>query len=138
VPRHRDSHNKGHLADLSERPQRPWSPTLRSARTTTHRIEFTPGLRVVVRTTMFKGKLQEFAVVLQALEDGEWVEIARGDCAHGQDVHLDFLDRSREVRRKQPVCAITCEDDVLTGYQAVYGTLQANAENYVREWRRRD
>jgi hypothetical protein len=138
MPRRRDSHNPGHMSDLSEQPPRLWSPTLRGAKDKTIRLNFAPGMRLVVRRAVLRNKLQAFAIVLQVREDGEWAEVARGDCSHGQPVHLDFLDRVGEIRRKQPVCEITCQADVLTGYKEVYATLQENAENYVREWRRHD
>src|SRR5205085_1992637 len=108
MAKHRDSHNSGHVSDLSERPARLWSPTLRGAKDRTLTFNFAPGMRLVVRRAVLKNKLQAFAIVLQVREDGEWAEVDRGDCSHGQPVHLDFLDRADEVRRKEPMCEITC------------------------------
>jgi len=56
-------------------------------------------MRMVVLRDTQQGRMRAFAVVLLALIDGEWVDIARCDTAHGCP-HEDVLGRKAGLLQK--------------------------------------
>jgi hypothetical protein len=86
--------------------------------------------RAHVRTVSgSRGQLIDFAVVQQVRVDGEWRDVLRYDCAHGE-IHLH---RYRQGRKpiKRAVCGL---DQIEEGYSradhAIFGQWQENRRRY--------
>jgi hypothetical protein len=127
------------LVDMGSQVPEPvlWRPDLSACHHDEYRLPLlgsSDALRVRVWTDS-SGKVVHFAMVqiTRWKDDEEWMQVVRVDCAHDQ-VHIHrYVDPEKEVS-KERFRSITCQEDVVAGYEYAETVIFEKWEMNRRRW----